>query len=78
MLAALAIAVAFVGAYVAVYFGLGDRIDQHHSGGGAPTGTMTILRTFPQQWQASLFWPAAAVESLLRGVEVRTTHDEAL
>lgn len=56
--------------YVAGYFLLGERNDFHHSGGGNPTGTMTIQRTYPQQWMAVIYRPTGRVEKWARGAGV--------
>jgi hypothetical protein len=39
-----------------------------------PDGSMTDLRVFRTKWEARLFTPAARVESLLSGENVRTTQ----
>jgi hypothetical protein len=74
VLAALAIVLVPLGAYVAGYLCLGEQTNQLHSGGGNPTGAMTILRTYSHQWQVVVFQPAATMESLLRGGEVRAHY----
>ena len=61
--------------YIAGYLWLGERSDYLHSGGGEPTGTMTIERMYPQRWIAIAYQPAGRLEQWLRGrnVEVNVT-----
>lgn len=42
-----------LGAHVLGYFWLGERMDYHHSGAGAATGSMTIERTYTYEWMAT-------------------------
>jgi hypothetical protein len=65
ILAVLAVVLAMLGAYVGGYLWLGTRelivVDE----GG-------VLHDYPHQWEASIFQPAAWVESKLLGVTVES------
>ena len=65
-LAVLAVVLVTLGAYLGGYFWLGDRL----YGGPAP------LRYYRYRWQATLFTPAAKVDSYLRGYSVSVTSQE--
>jgi hypothetical protein len=67
--------------YVAGYFWLGELSVSHRNGHISssrpfPGSTVDMTRNFERQWQADLYKPAAAVESRLRGVEVKLLSDE--
>ena len=71
ILAALAIVLALLGAYVGGYLGLGPVTNVV-----TPAGPVAV-RTFRYRWQALIFTPAASVESLVTrsAVEVLSNED---
>ena len=64
--AVLAAAAALLLAYVGGYFLLGTRSTVRES----PYVVVGVVRLYPHKWQATVFQPAAYVESLCLGVEV--------
>jgi hypothetical protein len=65
ILAALAIVVSLLAAYVAGYFWLGDRLDW--------VSPPEIQRSYPHEWQMHFFKPAGKVEAIFRRIDVRIT-----
>jgi hypothetical protein len=65
ILAVLAIVLLTLGAaYLGGYFWLGQRFDYDE----------TTTRLYPQQWMASVFKPAAQLETWLTGIETWAQH----
>ena len=56
--------------YAAGYFWLGDQ--RHLSLSGAAANAPTVVRVFKSQWMATVYRPAAAMESRLLGKAVVT------
>jgi hypothetical protein len=71
LVAALAIVLALLGAYVVGYFRLGYVFEDQDGW----TGDISYERRYEDDWQASLFHPAAAMESVARGVPVSSIED---
>jgi hypothetical protein len=72
ILATLAIVAALLGAYVGAYFWLGVARP-----GYVGNNLVHITRTYPFQWEALAFEPAAGVEGLVRGVGVTVAYQTA-
>ena len=75
ILAVLAVVlVMLAGMYVGGYFWLG----KHHHGrifGTKPIKEYATLRSYPYQWAKYVFYPAASVETWLRGEDVYALWD---
>jgi hypothetical protein len=69
ILAVLAIGLVALGAYVGGYFWLGE-----YTWFQSPGRALTIERAYSFQWQTILFSPAAKIESLLSGRDVRLRY----
>jgi hypothetical protein len=83
ILAVLAIVLVTLGAYVAGYFWLGDRLDEPFIGYPPSYARMrddpiAITRMYQYRWQAQAYGPPAVAESWLRGIEVTTYDYESL
>jgi len=63
MLAIAIFCVATIGVYSSAYFLLGETL-------GGPAGGPPFARCYSARWQITLFTPAAAVESRVRGSNV--------
>ena len=68
ILAVLAVALVTLGAYVGGYLCLGQEMPY-----GAP-GATGIGRVYHHHWQAQVFRPAAKIESLARGIEIKLIY----
>ena len=66
ILAALAVVVVPLGAYIGAYFSLAKLSSWTHP----KTGEVTLLRYYVQPWQTKFFWPAGRVEEALRRTNV--------
>ncbi|HUE70723.1 MAG TPA: hypothetical protein VMP01_07515 [Pirellulaceae bacterium] len=55
-------------AYVGGYYAMGTHVP-------ALNGA-SLLRVYPAKWQATVFVPAAKLESVLRGIEVETDVEQ--
>jgi hypothetical protein len=67
ILAALAILLLPLAAYLGGYFWLGTRADRFHV---LTSELARIDRTYPQRWLAIIYQPAARAEETVRDVEV--------
>ena len=66
ILAALAMVIVPLGAYVGAYFSLAKL----SSWKDPKTGEVTLLRYYMQPWQTKFFWPAGRAEEALRRTNV--------
>src|SRR5262245_62011061 len=74
-LAAFALIVVPLGAYVGGYFLLGQRFEYVPRGG--PVLTFDTERMYPQRWMVDFFRPAARIEERIRGVRVEVIWRDA-
>src|SRR5689334_16698501 len=68
ILAALVIVLLLICGYVGAYLGMAQR-EYHHG-----PHLMRIDRSYGNKWMPAIFWPAAWLESQLRGVKVRAVY----
>jgi hypothetical protein len=71
ILAVLIVLAALLGLYVGGYFWLG-RESRFYAG----VGSHRVTRLYRYEWASSMFAPAAYLESWLRGVHTRASHNE--
>ena len=71
ILAALAIVLATLGAYVGGYYWLGYVFEDQHRW----TGRVSYERRYAADWQRIIFAPATRIESLLCGVPISAEID---
>lgn len=57
--------------YVGGYFWLGNYITWM-----ASDGYGRVVRVYPRQWMAAVYWPAATVEGWMTGVQTEVTEDD--
>jgi hypothetical protein len=72
VLAALALLLLPLGAYIGGYFWLGEYSEHMPVTGGEPES----IRLYRAEWQITIFVPAAAIESRLHGRRVSLSADE--
>jgi hypothetical protein len=79
ILAVLAVALVALGAYVGGYFWLGQLCQSPITvTSWLNDESPELLRVYPHQWQALMFWPVARIETWVRGESVKTDSDSDL